>query len=128
MTTRQEAIAACLRLPGVYEDYPFDGNWAVMRRRDNGKMFAAVFDRQGQVWLNLKAEPEWGEFWQRVYPAVLPAYHMNKRHWISVILDGSIGEAELERLIEDSHRLTAPRPPAGRRSAAGKEPPCSSTG
>ena len=129
MTTRQEAIAAsCLRLPGAYEDYPFDGNWAVMRRRDNGKMFAAVFDRQGRVWLNLKAEPEWGEFWRRVYPAVLPAYHMNKRHWISVILDGSIGEAELERLIEDSHRLTAPRPPAGRRSAAGKEPPCSSTG
>ena len=52
MTTRQEAIAACLRLPGAYEDYPFDGNWAVMRRRDNGKMFAAVFDRQGRVWLN----------------------------------------------------------------------------
>ena len=67
--------------------------------------------------------PEWGEFWRRVYPAVLPAYHMNKRHWISVILDGSIGEAELERLIEDSHRLTAPRPPAAK-----KEPPCSSTG
>ena len=109
MTTRQEAIAACLRLPGAYEDYPFDGNWAVMRRRDNGKMFAAVFDRQGRVWLNLKAEPEWGEFWRRVYPAVLPAYHMNKPRWVSLLLDGPLPDEGIIGLLLISYDLAKGR-------------------
>lgn len=107
MITRKETIAACLALPGVYEDYPFDANWAVMRHRVTGKMFAAVFDREGKVWLNLKAQPEWGEFWRKLYPAVIPAYHMNKRHWVSVILDGTVPEEELLRIIRDSWELTA---------------------
>ena len=110
MTTRQEAIAACLSLPDAYEDYPFDGNWAVMRHQTNKKMFAAVFEREGRIWINVKAEPGWGEFWKSVYPAVVPAYHMNKQHWISVILDGSMTGEEILHLIDDSYRLTAPHP------------------
>lgn len=110
MTTREEAIAACLELPGAYEDYPFhDGNWTTMRHRDNQKIFAVIFARQGHIWVNVKAEPMQGDFWRRAFSAVVPAYHMNKEHWISIILDGTMADEDIGRLIEDSFALTAPK-------------------
>ena len=70
MITRREAIDACLALPDSYEDYPFDDpNWTIMRRRTNRKMFCAIYEHEGRIWLNLKAEPNWGDFWKTVYPA-----------------------------------------------------------
>ena len=109
MTTREEAISLCMELPGVYEDYPFDDNWAVMRHQTNRKMFAAIYDREGRVWINVKAEPNWADFWKTVYPAVVPAYHMNKLHWVSIILDGSMSNEDIRRLVQDSYLLTAPK-------------------
>ena len=110
MTTCREAIDACLTLPDCYEDYPFGADsWAVMRRRSNKKMFASVYEREGRVWINVKADPGWGDFWKSVYPAVVPAYHMNKLHWISIILDGSMTDAEILHLIDDSYQLVAPK-------------------
>lgn len=107
MTTRAEAIAACLRLPGAYEDYPFDDpNWTVMRHGSNRRTFAYIFERNGKIWINLKAEPLKVIFWCDVYPAVLPGFHMNKRHWISVVLDGSMTDEDILALIEDSYELT----------------------
>ena len=110
MTTLREAIDACLTLPDSYEDYPFGlDSWAVIRRHTNKKMFASVYEREGRIWINVKAEPNWGDFWKTVYPAVVPAYHMNKLHWISIILDGSMTDAEILHLIDDSYKLTAPK-------------------
>ena len=110
MTTREQAVAACMALTSVYEDYPFDDkNWTAMRHRENRKIFALIFERQGRIWLNLKAQPQWGEVWRQAFSSVQPAYHMNKRHWISVILDGSMKEADVLRLISDSFELTAPK-------------------
>ena len=87
MKTLREAIDACLTLPDAYEDYPFGlDSWAVIRHQTNQKMFASVYEREGHIWINVKAEPNWGDFWKSVYPAVVPAYHMNKLHWISVLL------------------------------------------
>ena len=107
MTTRDEAIAACMALPGAYEDYPFgDFNWTVMRHAANKKMFAAIYLHEGRIWMNLKAEPLRGDFLKSVFPAVVPAYHMNKTHWISLILDGSIPEADILSMIRESYRLT----------------------
>ena len=110
MITRREAIDACLSLADSYEDYPFDDpNWTIMRHRTNRRMFCAIYEREGRIWLNLKADPGWGDFWKTVYPAVVPAYHMNKLHWISVILDGSMTDADVCHLIADSYALTAPK-------------------
>lgn len=110
ITTRRQAIDVCMEFPGVYEDYPFDdGNWTAMRHGANKKIFAMIFEREGHIWLNLKAEPSWGDFWRGCYSAVVPAYHMNKEHWISVILDGSMKREEITRLITDSFDLTAPK-------------------
>lgn len=115
MMDRDGAIAVCLELPFVYIDYPFhDENWTALRHRENRNIFALIFQREGKVWINLKAEPMYAQLWQEIYPAVVPGYHMNKRHWISVILDGSMEQEDIRRLIRDSFQLTAPgRKPQG---------------
>ena len=106
METRKEAIEYSLTLPGAYEDYPFDDfNWTVMRRRDTRRGFCWIFERNGRIWLNLKAAPDWGLFWQDTYKSVLPAYHMNKKHWISVILDGSVPDDDIKGMIDMSYAL-----------------------
>lgn len=110
MLTRREACSACLRFSDAFEDYPFDDpNWTCMRHRSNLKIFAAIFERNGKIWINVKAEPLKADFWQTVFPAVLPGWHMNKRHWISIVLDGSMSDADICMLIEDSYHLTSKR-------------------
>ena len=103
MTTRKDVIAACM-LEDAYEDYPVDdANWTIMRHR-RGDM---IFERAGHIWLNLKETPEDCFILRELYPAVLPAYHMNKRHWVSVVLDGSMTDEEILPLIRKSYDLTA---------------------
>ena len=65
MKSRKEAIEFCLEFPDSYEDYPFhDNNWTVMRHKSNNKIFVCIFERNGQIWLNLKARPEWCDLWR----------------------------------------------------------------
>ena len=110
MRTREDAIAYCLTLPGAYEDYPFDDtNWTLMRLHGSRRSFACIFEREGHIWINVKCDPEWAAFWRNTYPSVLPAYHMNKRHWNSLILDGSIPDREIETMIFDSYELVRGR-------------------
>ncbi len=110
MTTKREAINACLTFAGIYEDYPFDeGNWAAMRHRGNGKVFAFVLDYKGQLLINVKHTPEDGLVWRELYPAIKPAYHMNKVHWSSIYLDGSIKDSTVMVLLEKSYDLTKPK-------------------
>ena len=119
MMSRSEAIAACMQLPGVYEDYPFDDpGWTCMRHTANKKIFAFIFERNGFVWINVKAEPLKADFWRDAFEAVVPAYHMNKRHWISIILDGSMEDNDVQMLIEESYGLTAGKMKPQKRSRA----------
>jgi len=107
MTTRAEAIAYCLTYEDVYEDYPFhDPAWCVIRHRHNRRVFAWIFDRQGHVWINVKCDPEWRDMWRQAFASVLPAYHLNKTHWNSIVLDGTIPEADIHRMIDESYELT----------------------
>lgn len=106
MLTRKEAIEFCLTFPGAYEDYPFDDmNWTVMRRKDTKHGFCWIYEHNGQLCMNLKNTPDWGELRRRIYPSVLPAYRMNKEHWSTVLLDGTVPEEELEAMIAESYRL-----------------------
>lgn len=110
MRTRDEVIRASLQMGEVYADKPFhDDNWTAMRHVGNRKTFAFIFEREGNIWINVKARPAAAEFWRQVFSAVIPAYHMNKTHWISVILDGSMEEKDVRGLIEDSFCLTRPK-------------------
>ena len=106
MTTRQEVIDFCKKFELAYEDYPFDDpNWTVMRRRDTTRGFAWIFERFGKIWVNVKADPLWGLDLRDMYPSVLPAYHMNKLHWNSIVLDGTVPDEEIELMIEASYEL-----------------------
>lgn len=109
MIKREEVIGFCKTLTDVYEDYPFhDSNWTLMRCKQNKKTFAFIYEKDGYVWINLKCTQEWTEFWRSAFKSVLPAYHMNKTHWNSVVLDGSIPNTDVERMILESYDLVSP--------------------
>ena len=106
MTTRKDVIDHCLTYNNAYEDYPFDDpNWTVMRRRDTNKGFAWIFERQGNIWVNIKVDPFMAYDLREAFPSIVPAYHMNKVHWCSIILDGTVPEDIIESLIGESYRL-----------------------
>lgn len=108
--SRKEVIDFCLRFPGVYEDYPFDdANWTVMRHKDNKKMFASICYRLGNIWGNVKCDPNLAYMWRNNFPSVVPAYHMNKLHWNSLILDRTIPTDVIKNMIYDSYELTRPK-------------------
>ncbi|MBQ4528562.1 MAG: MmcQ/YjbR family DNA-binding protein [Clostridia bacterium] len=110
MKTRQDAINFCLSLKNTYEDYPFrDHNWTIMRHNDSKKMFAAIYERQGNIWINVKCDPMLTYMWRSAFDAVVPAYHMNKWHWNSIILDGSIPCEDIMKMVSDSYELTKPK-------------------
>lgn len=107
MTERAEAIVFCSKLKHVYEDYPFhDANWTVMRHQENSKIFACIYEKDGHIWINVKCDLEWRDFWRSAFDSVVPGYHMNKEHWNSIILDGTVPDKEIERMIEESYELT----------------------
>lgn len=110
MITREEAISYSLTFEEVYEDYPFhDDNWSVIRCKGNKKIFACIYERMDQIWINVKVDPEWRDFWRSAYPSVIPAYHMNKENWNSIILDGTVPEEDIKRMIAESYQLVRPK-------------------
>lgn len=110
MKTRQQAVSYCLTFPDSYEDTPFhDPNWTVVRNMQNRKVFAWIFERQGNIWINVKTNPEWRDFWRSAFTSVIPGYHLNKEHWNSIILDGTVPEKDIRRMIADSYDLVKPK-------------------
>lgn len=106
MTTREEVLTYCLSFPNVYQDAPFqDTNWQLVRFQKNRKAFAWTYEREGNIWVNVKVEPEWRDFWRNAYKSVIPGWHQNKEHWNTIILDGTIPEAEIKRMIAESYDL-----------------------
>ncbi|MBO4548461.1 MAG: MmcQ/YjbR family DNA-binding protein [Abditibacteriota bacterium] len=105
MRTKEEVLRFALSLGDAYQDAPFDGNWQLVRLRKNRRTFVFVYDREGTVWINVKCRPEMAGFWREGFDGVMPAYHMNKKHWNTVILDGSVPEDAVKQMIEDSFEL-----------------------
>ncbi|WP_290701774.1 MmcQ/YjbR family DNA-binding protein [Amphritea sp.] len=93
MLSRQEA----------WEDFPFYPDVAVMKVRN--KMFATLSSEAGVARMNLKCNPDEAQMLRDIFSAVSPGFHMNKRHWNTVLLDGSIPAGELERMIDRSYGL-----------------------
>lgn len=110
MKERKEAVSFCLKLKDVFQDMPFhDLNWIVIRHRHNGKIFAWIFEKDYNIWINVKCNPEWRDLWRNTYESVLPGWHLNKEHWNSIILDGTVPDKEIKRMIEESYDLTKPK-------------------
>lgn len=107
MIKREEVINYCKTYSDVYEDYPFhDPNWTVMRHKSNTKVFAWIFEREGHIWINVKCGALLRDLWRSAYPSVIPAYHLNKEHWNSIILDGTVPEEEIKTMIWESYERT----------------------
>jgi predicted DNA-binding protein (MmcQ/YjbR family) len=103
---RQAALDACGRQKGAELSHPFGPQAAVFKI--GGKIFAVVGLESEPAQLTLKCDPEHGEVLRAEHDAIKPGYHMNKRHWITVTLDGSLPRRMIEELIEDSFDLVAP--------------------
>ena len=101
--------------PEALEDYPFGPDVAVMKVR--GKMFATLSTFEGEGRMNLKCDPDQALALRDIFAAVQPGYHMNKKHWNTVCLDGSIPQGELERMIDHSYSLVLKGLPKAERDA-----------
>ncbi|MSQ11706.1 MAG: MmcQ/YjbR family DNA-binding protein [Dehalococcoidia bacterium] len=93
----------CLSKPGTELAFPFGPQTAVFRV--GGKMFALTTPPRNPDRINLKCVPMLAVHLREQYPAVLPGYHMNKTHWNTVLLDGSIDEDEVKKMVDLSYDL-----------------------
>lgn len=106
MKTREEVLNYCLGFNNVYIDAPFhDDNWQLARYKKNKKAFAWTYERQGNIWVNIKVSTEWRDFWRQTYESVIPGWHQNKEHWNTIILDGSVPDDDIKRMIAESYDL-----------------------
>ena len=111
MKTREQALEYGLSFPDTYQDAPFhDPNWQLVRYRGNKKAFLWTYEREGYIHLNVKTDPDQAFFWRQLYPSVVPGYHQNKQHWNTIILDGSVPEEDIRRMIADSYDLISDSP------------------
>ncbi|MFI0412465.1 MmcQ/YjbR family DNA-binding protein [Actinomadura sp. 3N508] len=104
---RDRVIAECLAKQGAVEDYPFGDEVAVFKVA--GRMFALVPLGSAEESISLKCDPDLAVDLRGRYPAITAGYHLNKRHWNTVTLDGSVPEDELLELIDHSYELVVAR-------------------
>ncbi len=100
-----------LALPYAECGYPFGPDVQVYKVK--GKVFALL--AQGKIsehyWLNLKCDPDEAAALRDIFPSVTPGYHMDKKHWNTVILDNTVPAGEIERMIENSYWLVVAKLP-----------------
>lgn len=93
----------CLSLIGAIKEYPFDETTAVYKV--GNKIFALIDEESNPPRINLKCDPYYAREIREIYQSVIAGYHMNKKHWNTVICDGEVDNATLFGWIDDSHDL-----------------------
>ena len=107
----------CLGFAGAEETFPFSPGTSVFKVA--GKMFALSRLTGDPLSVSLKCEPLLAEELRAAHPAIIPGYHLNKRHWNTVRIDGSLPDRMIADLVEDSYDLVVSRLPRARRRALG---------
>ena len=120
MLTPARLRQSCLELPGAEEQFPFGEETSVFKVA--GKVFALSPLRSRQLSVSLKCEPEIAEQLRAAHAAVRPGYHLNKRHWNTVDIDGSLDDRFVLDMIEDSYDLVVAAMSRAKRDALGWEP------
>ncbi|HEY6279339.1 MAG TPA: MmcQ/YjbR family DNA-binding protein [Streptosporangiaceae bacterium] len=105
--------ARCLGLPGAVEEFPFGDEVSVFKV--GGKMFAVCQLDARPLHLSVKCEPELAVQLRAAHPAIVPGYHLNKRHWNTITLDGSLPDQMVTDLLTDSYDLVVASLPRARR-------------
>jgi predicted DNA-binding protein (MmcQ/YjbR family) len=107
----------CLSFAGSEETFPFGPDTSVFKVE--GKMFALSGLDESPLRVSVKCEPLLAEQLRDAHPAVLPGYHLNKRHWNTVVIDGSLPAPMIRDMIEDSYDLVVSKLPTARQRALG---------
>jgi len=102
-----------LSMPNAWLDYPFGEEAAVYKIGDSaagagqGKMFAIIQEKTDPVRLSLKCDPQLSTVLRERYESVMPGYHLNKKHWNTIVLSGQLSWEEVQDLIRHSYNLVA---------------------
>lgn len=105
MVTQKSIEEFILTMPGARLDYPFGAEVAVYKVHD--KMFALIAEGSTPVRLSVKTDPKLSELLRERYESVQPGYHLNKKHWNTIVCSGQLSEQELHDLIVHSYHLVA---------------------
>lgn len=92
-----------LSMPNAKLDYPFGEDVAVYKVKD--KMFALIPEKSKPVRISLKCDPQLAEKLREKYETVMPGYHLNKKHWNTIVLSGQLSWEEIQDLIRHSYQL-----------------------
>jgi predicted DNA-binding protein (MmcQ/YjbR family) len=111
---------ACLALAGAEETFPFDPANSVFKV--GGKIFAIAPLKRKPLRISLKCEPALAEGLRAAHPEIIPGYHLNKRHWNTVHLDGDLPDSMVVQMIEDSYDLIVSKLPKATQRALGWAP------
>ena len=101
--TPQELRSWCLGLAGAEETFPFGATVSVFKV--GGKIFALSALASPPLEVSVKCDPELSELLRAEHQSVVPGYHLNKRHWITISINGDLADARIRDLIVDSHDL-----------------------
>jgi predicted DNA-binding protein (MmcQ/YjbR family) len=93
----------CIAKPGVEEGFPFGANTLVFKV--NGKMFLLVALENQPLQFNAKCDPEKAIELREEYSCILPGYHMNKKNWNTIIIDGTLSTRQIKEFIDNSYSL-----------------------
>ena len=113
--TAAELRDYCLSLLGTSEEFPFGPETTVFKVA--GKIFALSRLSEHPLRISLKCDPLLAEELRKAHPAVIPGYHLNKRHWNTVTIDGSLPDKLISDMVEDSYDLIVSKLPRARRQA-----------
>jgi predicted DNA-binding protein (MmcQ/YjbR family) len=100
---KQTVEAYILEMPNAVREYPFGDDVAVYKVQD--KMFALMSEKKEPVNLSLKCDPLLAQTLREKYESVLPGYHLNKKHWNTLVLSGQLEWPEVQDLIRHSYLL-----------------------
>ena len=105
---KEEIIKYCLTLENTYKDCPFPDDFesVTMKHCKNKKWFALLMNVNNKLYLNVKTDPNYSDILRNTYDYVIPAYHMNKEHWNTIIIDGKVDKVLVKELIKESYKLT----------------------
>lgn len=101
----------CLSLPQAIETFPFDFETSVFKTSGNNKIFALSKLGGEPLSVSLKCDPEDSRALRDEFSEITPGYHLNKKHWITVVLGGAVDDELVGQLVRDSHALVRPRTP-----------------
>jgi predicted DNA-binding protein (MmcQ/YjbR family) len=116
--THKEVEDYILSMPNARLDYPFGEEVAVYKVNDpstgsgQGKMFALMAEKAHPVQVSLKCDPQLSTLLREKYDEVMPGYHLNKKHWNTIVISGQLSEEEIKALILHSYNLVTGNPEA----------------